>query len=134
MRDERHDGPVLDQPEGWIQGYAQDWWPAYDECVQNGLGAALEDYARGGAELPTERDFTDALRVIKTARAAVRAERARRRAPARPVAPCCIGCGLPLLGFDTVPFTDRYGDVYHARTCADRCERELATLEDRDHV
>lgn len=44
----------------------------------------------------------------------------------------CIGCGLPLLGFDTTPFTDQYGDVYHSQACHERnlaAERELAELD-----
>ncbi len=43
-------------------------------------------------------------------------------------AQCCIGCGLPLLGFQTEPYTDPYGDTYHSMACYERCEQEMKEL------
>jgi hypothetical protein len=34
---------------------------------------------------------------------------------------CCAGCGLPLLGFETTPYTDDRGAVYHSHACYVRC-------------
>jgi hypothetical protein len=50
------------------------------------------------------------------------------RTAKRTRAATCIGCGLPLLGFQTKRFKDQYGDVYHSRSCYDHYEQEREAL------
>ncbi len=71
----------LSEPLGWVQPYARDWFPYFEEAV-NGVGNAMESYARGYSldDLPSDKVFADALAQIRSARALMKREREARRA------------------------------------------------------